>query len=163
MKLLIALIIKLLLDIPLMLLGLILVPIAILTNWPKIFWLWGNDDHPDNGGIFWAKQCGTSFLCAYKWFALRNPTFNFSKYLLGTKLKDYQHKGDTGIGDKKKGGSYWCYMGKYFEYYYIKPYTLFKVKRCIRIRFGWKIYGKKVNEICQFCFVVNPFMPYSGK
>lgn len=148
-----------LIDLSLMAIGLVVVPLGIKFGFKGLLWLWGNGDHPDNGGEFWRNKCGDSFWCAYQWFALRNPTFNFSKYVIGvTHTGAYSHVGDAYIGDKKKGGSYWCYMGKLWEYYRIVPYG----KRCIRIRFGWKIYGKKKGDMCQFCFVFNPVMPYSG-
>jgi len=143
-----------------MVLGLFLVPLGILIGFKGPLWLWGNDDHPDwENNKFWANKCGTSFWCAYKWFALRNPTFNFAKYVLGVKARGYILKGNPNIGDKKEGGSYWIHANPFFEYYLIKPYS---ATRCIRIRFGWKLHNKNLGETCQFCFVINPFMPYSG-
>lgn len=146
-------------DLVMIILGLFLVPVGIKIGFTGLLWPWGNDDHPDNGGDF-ARCKGIS---PYTWFALRNPTFNFSKYILGIKARPYTHKGDTGIGGKRKGGSYWCFVPDtpFFEYYYIKPYNLFG-RRCVRIRLGWKLYGKGDGDVCQFCFVVNPVMTYKG-
>lgn len=154
--------IKVCIDLPMQLLGLFMVPFGIKYGFKGFLWPWGNDDHPDNGGSFWHRKCGESWWCAYQWFALRNPTFNMGKYWLGAKFSPYVHDGDAQVGDKTGGGSYWCWSGWRFEYYLIVPYVFANTNRCVRIRFGWKMYGKKEGDTCQFCFVVNPFMPYSG-
>lgn len=145
-----------LVDLALMLIGLAVVPVAIKKNWPKWAWLWNNDDHPIDGGGFWRKKCGASFWCKYQWFALRNPTFNFSKYVLGIKFRHYEHYGDTGVGDTRGAGSYWCYVPDtpFFEYYLIHKWS---ATHCLRVRIGWKIYGKSEGDMCQFCFVVSPW------
>jgi hypothetical protein len=161
--------IKLVCDLPLLLLGLVIVPFALLFEknnhlpfWAE--WCWGNKDHGNDGEKFWAaKTVGQSrFWRCYQWLALRNPCFNWGKYILGTTFTSYEHVGDIKVGDKSGPGSYWCFMGPYWEYYSITPYTLFGTKRCLRIRFGWKIYGKAVGDECQFVWVINPVMPYFG-
>lgn len=149
-------------DILMMLAGLFLVPFGIRYGFTGLLWPWGNDDHPDQGGEFWRSKCGVNWWCAYQWFALRNPAFNWGKYVLGIRYRPYSFTGDGGIGDKKKGGWYWCTAGIFSEFYWIKPYTLFGSRRCIRVRFGWKLYGKTSGDTCQFCGVINPVMPYSG-
>jgi hypothetical protein len=164
-----ALALKLLLDLPIMLLGLVVVPLALryeqdnhLPWWAE--WAWGNKDHGNDGESFWAKRTvgWSRFRRCFVWLVLRNPSFNWSKYVLGINARPYVHVGDLGIGDKKKGGSYWNYAGLFFEFYSIRPYTLFGSRRCVRIRLGWKLENKQ-NEVCQFCFVVNPVMTYSGQ
>lgn len=154
----VAFLIKFLIFIPFQLLGLLVVPIAILTNWPSIFWPWNNQDHPVDGGNFWKNKCGDTFWCKYQWFALRNPCFNLGR-LFSVSGRPYKHVGDLEVGDKSSGGSYWVFSSPFFEYYLIKPYG----KRCLRIRFGWKLYKKPLGKPADFCFVVNPFQPYLGK
>lgn len=47
-----------------------------------------------------------------------------------------------------------------FEYYKIWPYSK---KRCVRIRFGWKIQGRKFTQLGDFAplvFTINPFDGY---
>lgn len=169
----VSLLIKLFVDIPMMLIGLLVVPFGIKYGFTGWLWPWGNDDHPDNGGDF-ARRNGIS---PYSWFALRNPTFNFSKFKLGlvatgsytyTGVPDLDAQGESRIGDKKGGGWSWVRMGWAWEFYYIKPYsdldlkTWTRVRKCIRIRAGWKLYGKPKGERCQFVFVPNPLMSYSG-
>jgi len=55
----------------LILLGLIIVPIAIKLRWPKVFWLWYNNEE---GYPLWAVNRGIS---EFNWFAIRNPVNNF--------------------------------------------------------------------------------------
>jgi len=58
-------------HIVLILLGLVVVPVAIKLNWPRIFWLWDNDEE---GYPTWAINRGIS---PFVWFAIRNPVNNF--------------------------------------------------------------------------------------
>lgn len=163
MRFLASLLIKLLLDMPVMVLGLMVVPTMLLLKCDMSRTWWGNRDHPDNGGGFWRRNCGDSIWCAFKWFALRNPSFNFGKYVLGIKAGEYIHVGDDHVGDDKRGGSYWCYMGPWWEYMVIVPYEWNKdTNRCIKLRFGWKIKNKAAGEMCQFVFVFNPVGIYTG-
>lgn len=139
---LIALAIKLF-DLSLMALGLIVVPLMLHFNCDMSKTWWGNKDHPEGG----------KGVPLWYWFAIRNPTFNFGKYVLGIKFRPYTHAGDTGIGDLVgKAGSYWCFALPYFEYYLIKPIGF---GRCLRIRIGWKLYGKSDGDTCAFCFVIH--------
>jgi hypothetical protein len=127
---------------------------------------WGNRDHPDNGGTFWKKKCGDSFWCAYQWFALRNPAFNFGKYFCGyvSKGKSVCVAGsdDKNIGDKKREGWYYAREGWRWEIYAIKKYSLFGNQKCFRFRCGWKMAWATDGDRCAICFVVSPFHSYSG-
>lgn len=176
-RLLISFILKLVIDLPLMLLGYLVVAIALryernnhLPRWAE--WCWGNKDHGNDGGEFWAKRTlgWSRFRRCYWWLVVRNPTFNWSKYILGFKSDGFAIKWDASayawwheIGDKKAGGWYWARERWAWELYYVRPYTLFGQHRCIRFRAGWKIYGKEPGEVAQFVFAPNPFHPYSGK
>lgn len=166
-------VLKVVLDLPLMLLGYIVVPIALkfekdnhLPWWAE--WCWGNKDHGNDGEDFWAKRTigWSRFKRCFWWLVVRNPTFNWSKYIIG-----YESKGTskvvagytTPIGDKKAAGWYYAREDWVWEYYAIVPYTIFGSKRCIRFRAGWKILGKDEGEIAQFVFAPSPFHSYSGK
>jgi hypothetical protein len=138
-----------------------------LPNWAE--WCWGNKDHGNDGEEFWAKKTAgwPRFLRCYVWLALRNPTFNWSKYILGhvsTGTSKRVYGTQEKIGDKVAEGWYFAEEGNVWEFYYIKKIGVVLGKeRCIRYRFGWKIDGKKEGDICQLCFVPNPLMPYYGK
>ena len=157
-----SLLIKILLDLPMMIIGLFVVPFGLRYGFKGILWPWGNDDHPDNGGNFWRKNCGESWWCAYQWFALRNPTFNFGKYVLGHELnKDAYRTSGTlePIGDTKGAGWYWATDDEAWEFYLIKPY----LNKCVRVRIGWKLDGRKAGEIAAFVFAVSLFKSFTGK
>lgn len=168
-----ALAIKLCIEAPMWIAGWLAFPFAYpfrtatsdITHFPRWAWPWDNADHGIDGQKFYAeKTVGYPYwLRCLLWSCARNGTFNWSKYVMGIRARLYRHEGDNGIGDKKKSGAYWNFAGPFFEYYRISPYRLFKWRLCVRIRFGWKLQDKKAGEVCQFCFVAWPFMPYSGK
>jgi hypothetical protein len=174
--------IKLFIEVPMWIAGWIVFPFAYpfrytlpdlsdrqgtIAHFPWWARPWDNKDHGIDGQGFYAeKTVGWPYwLRCLIWSCNRNGSFNWSKYVMGIKARPYTHEGDVAIGDKKAGGSYWCFMPGtlFFEYYSIIPYTLFGKKRCIRIRLGWKRYGKPDGELCQFCGVFNPLMPYLGE
>lgn len=173
-RILVAFLIKLLADFPLMLIGYPVVAIALrfekdnhLPWWAE--WCWGNRDHGNDGEGFWAaRTVGWSrFRRCYWWLVIRNPTFNWSKYILGFKSSGIQQIIKTttypdDIGDKKGPGWYYLRDGRVWEVYWVKPYEIFGARRCIRFRAGWKIEGKVAGEVAQFVFAPNPFHPYSG-
>jgi hypothetical protein len=168
-------VLKLLLDLPLMILGYFIVAVALcyernnhLPPWAE--WCWGNKDHGNDGEGFWAaRTVGWSrFRRCYWWLAVRNPTFNWSKYILGYRSDGVQKviycsaSSPGEIGDKRGAGFYYIREGLVWDIYWIKPYSLFGLRRCIRFRAGWKIEGKERGEVAQFVFAPNPFHPYSG-
>ena len=163
-RILLSLLIKLLLDIPMQVLGLFVVPIGLKTGFTGILWPWGNNDHPDNGGLFWKTKCGDSWWCAYQWFALRNPTNNLSHWL-GFKSEGkaiFIDGTSRKIGDTKAEGWYYLCERLAWEVYYIKAYSVFGQRKCLRVRVGWKINNADNGELCPFCFVISPFHEYSG-
>lgn len=172
-RILLAFLLKLCLDLPLMVIGWFAVPVALhferdnhLPAWAE--WCWGNRDHGNDGESFYAKLTPgwSRFRRCYTWLAFRNPTFNWSKYILGFKSDGKARivKGDIyPIGDTKAEGWYYARERWAWEVYYIKAYTLLGVRRCLRFRCGWKIAGKKAGEVAQFCFVPNPLHSYTGK
>ena len=165
LRLLISAIVKIFVDIPMVIIGLFIVPIGLKMGFKGALWPWGNDDHPDNGGTFWKTKCGESWWCAYNWFALRNPCANFGKYVLGFKSEgksQFRLGTSSQIGDTKaEGWDYACERWAW-EIYFIKKYSLFGNQKCFRFRCGWKIMNKNQGEICAICFVISPYHAYSG-
>lgn len=172
-RILIAFLLKLLLDLPLMLLGYLIVPLALryergnhLPWWAE--WCWGNRDHGNDGETFWAKRTvgWSRFRRCFWWLAVRNPTFNWSKYILGFGSGGQAAivQGATQpIGDTKGEGWYFARERWAWEFYYVKAYSVFGMRRCMRLRAGWKIAGKEAGEVAQFCFAPSPVHSYSGK
>lgn len=129
--------------------GIPAVAILLLTPWSGATTIFGNVKH-GKGPIpyYWNAFC---------WLAFRNPVNNLLSITLAAPYEPYSLKGDPDIGDHTKGGSYKISMGKYWEYYLIKPYG----KRCFRMRLGWKI-NQKTGGLCEYVFAIEPFMKYSG-
>lgn len=60
-------------------LGLFVVPVAIALDWPKIFWLWYNDEEGCPNWWFIAAEHKGGFIAKFPqwwWFAIRNPVNN---------------------------------------------------------------------------------------
>jgi len=149
---------------PMALLGLVIVPIALILgtsdgHFYKIFWIWDNY----NDGVFGGATAGfTGFLGGFKWAALRNPCSNWGKLALGyPQPLNLNINGNQNIGDSSESGSYWI-TGGGWEYYLIKPYVLFGMNKCIRVRIGWKLL-RNVRPKAPFVFSINPFHAYKGK
>jgi len=162
-----------------MLLGLVLIPIGLLfrkdNHMPRLFWLWDNDDHGVNGEGFFAKIVATwpkwmqhDFIRCFVWTAIRNPTFNFTTYLIGYRVKDTDvfviaDGSNLEVSRDGEPGWYFVSVGKAWEYQYIKPYKLFGRSFCVKMRYGWKIAGKEPGEQCSFVFAPIPLIIYTGK
>jgi hypothetical protein len=126
-----------------MILGLFIVPIAILfkqprneTNnnglfipykFPKIFWLWDNDRDGicgDNG--FKNEHCPDyhlnygSFLCNYIWCAIRNPIANASWYFgVDSVITKIEYDGNWSFAYDENGKCYafYKYVGEKIIFY----------------------------------------------
>jgi len=122
----------------------------------------------------------------YWYIAFRNPINYFTYKYLSFPLHAAVVTNTT--GDKEVGNStgdhpghyyvevrnnvdntitYKAYSRIYYEYYYIKPYTMpfTKTRKCIRFRMGYKIgdpQTAKDGQIQQGVFTLNPFASYSG-
>lgn len=149
-----------LLILPLILISIPTVAILLLTGWscrttPFGNYKWGDGvTHPSHGiDTFWER---------FVWLVFRNPVNNVF-HALGCWFNPatITFSGDLGIGDKLKGGSYLITMGACWEYYLIKPYTLFGQRRCMRLRHGWKLNGG--TGFCDFVFTFNPIKQYMGE
>lgn len=171
-KIFLSFLVKLVLDLPLMLLGYLVFPIAYLfekdNHLPIWAWFWDNKDHGIDGESFWAKRTvgWSRFHRCFWWSVVRNPTFNWSKYVLGFTSNGGAKRiagTQATIGDKKAEGWYFAVEGPVWEFYYIKAYSVFGKRKCIRLRCGWKLDGKKFGEVAQFCFAPSLAMTYEGK
>lgn len=168
----ISFLIKAFLDLPLMLIGLFAVAIALpfsknnhLPAWAE--WCWGNRDHGNDGENFWAKRTvgWPYFIRCWWWLSIRNPTFNWSKYRLGVLVLNHSASiGNTEV-DEDDGITGWYFtIGDFWEFRFIGwPYRVFGYDLCVKLRFGWKIQGKSIGEVAQFCFVPNPFCAFTPK
>ena len=134
------------------------VAVLLLTPWDgrsTVFgnakWGRGSDHYAHATGGYWAE---------FNWLVLRNPVNNLLSLTLGAPMRPYTVAGDPGVGDKQRGGCYRVTMGPFFEYYLVAPYSLFG-RRCLRVRFGWKLLGCETPK-APFVFAANPWKPYSG-
>lgn len=144
--------------VPAMIMSFPVVALLLLTSWSGRTTIFGNakwgrgNDHfayPTKG---WWQE--------FNWLVLRNPVNNLMSFHLSAPRGSYTVDGDINIGDKIKGGFYRVTMGVFWEYYWIKPYTVFGFRRCIRVRFGWKILGN--DRFASFVWSVNPWKAYMG-
>ena len=162
-KLLASLLLNLTLVFPLIAVSILVVALLLLTKWDGRSTVFGNskwgraNDHfafPTKG--FWQE---------FNWLVLRNPVNNFHTQTLAVTASPYVINGDETIGDKIAGGFYEVLRLKRFrfwEYYWIKPYSVFGARRCIRVRIGWKLHDCADSKAA-FVFAINPFKKYTGK
>lgn len=123
----------------------------------------------------------------YCWLAWRNPCNYFGYIYLGNKIlvpvgfkREYVKINADDVSSENStleiGNTTYDIPGyfyqefkynnkTYYEYYYIKKYTLFKLSLCIRFRMGWKIGQDTAPSYkwCQGVFVIHPWMGYWGK
>lgn len=160
-RILLTLIIFLFLVIPAIAISIPVVAISLHTKWNGRTTIFGNEKwgratlhfaYPTKG--FWEE---------FNWLVLRNPVNNLhSKTLAVRNSTPIFYKGPSeDISDKTIGGLYMITMGRVWEIYWIKPYSVFGNRRCIRARFGWKIYEDD-DALAAFVFAVNPFKKYLG-
>lgn len=154
--LLISIAIFLLVCVPAIALSVPAVALLLKTSWDGRSTIFGNakwgraNNHPSYPTKGWWQE--------FKWLVYRNPVNNLMTKTLAvdTSHEDYILTGDSGIGDKTHGGFYKVKLGKFWEYYWIKPYGT----RCIRVRIGWKIYNSDLPAA--FVFAINPWKEYLG-
>ena len=109
------------------------------------------------------------------WLGLRNALNYFQYKVLGLNWTEYPHQvfyydpTTRDVGDHGVGGFKYIEIrgrdGVYYEYYYVKPYTLFGKNFCIWFRWGWKIvdpYLKPVYPISQWVLNFNPIKKFQG-
>lgn len=145
---------------PLMAISYPVVAILLLTKWDAHTTWFGNAKWGD--GTLHPSHTTHNYWQRLMWLCWRNPINNFQCITLAAKVREsYDIEGDIGVDDLTHGGWYKIRMGFFYEYCSVRPYQLFG-KRCIRVRIGWKIKDKKIGDLCQFAFIVNPIEPYRG-
>ena len=143
---------------PLQVIGYPLVAILLLTKWNARSTWWGNAKH----GKGESRGCDTPWK-QYLWLVWRNPVNNLLSFTLAAPCVAHVVNGDATIDDDSHGGFYSITTISAWEYYWIKPYTLFESRRCIRMRLGWKINGKQPGDLCEFVLTLNPVKQYFGR
>lgn len=134
----------------------------LLTSWDGRSTIFGNSKWGRGNNHF--SHPTTGFWSEFSWLVWRNPVNNLHFNYLSVDALPYVISGDDNIGDKIAGGFYEALRlrrPRVWEYYWIKSYTLFGYKRCIRVRIGWKIH-KCMYDKAAFVFAINPLKPYSG-
>jgi hypothetical protein len=139
-------------KIGLVLLGLMTIPIALRfgedsKSWPKIFWIWGNDEEecPD----WWIDIKSTthwwiSIWPCWWWYAIRNPVNNFRYVFKDREVKEMETNWDPDIpmeaGNMMQEGQQmaykWSFSGPFAGY---RKVWLNGLDRYSEIWFGWKI------------------------
>lgn len=161
-KILLSLLIKLLIDIPMVILGFLVIPILLVCNYDMRKSPWGNLESPD-GEQFWQVLHGTGFLAKFRWLAIRNSTHNLCMYGFLSHTSTGSSKRIAGtneeIGNWVAEGWYFATEGRVWEFYYIKKISATK---CFRFRAGWKLDRRAAGGQCQFVFAPSPYMHYTG-
>lgn len=102
---------------------------------------------------------------------VRNPLNYFSYKYLGVDTTGCTVvSNDPEVGDNKAPGLQYTelldkdHSVKAYEYYYIWVYIvpLTTIKKCIRLRLGYKLNGLGAGTIAQEVLVVSPFHSYTG-
>jgi len=102
----------------------------------------------------------TRYRARLNWLGVRNPANYFHYVAMGAKMKP-MYVNTTQIPPlvdiDREGGKEESFTldGKYFEYYYVLPYS-FKPTHALRLRWGWKI-SSAYRPLQQWVFVINPF------
>lgn len=167
---------------PVWLLGWLMVPAALLfcgrdsEHLPHVFWPWCNCDAGINGirggkNPAWLAICGStaatrSYWRRLQWLAWRNPASNWGRVVLGAVLDEDARavRGDFGVGNGRQdhAGCLYARSGWRWEHYIVWVWP-FAPGRCCRIRFGWKLAGKKAGERATWVFSLLPFKKFEGK
>lgn len=159
-RVLISAIIWVVICLPATILGVFVVPVLLKTSWDRRTTIWGNSKW--GGGTTHPDHMVKGFLGEFLWLAWRNPTYNLGTHYLSVGQKPYQLEGKVAVGDKVGEGWYFITMKSAWEFYYIKAYTVFGSRRCVRFRAGWKIESNDKPR-ASFVFALNPVKSYKGK
>lgn len=136
------------------------VAILLLTKWDGRTTIFGNSKWGRGNDHF--AHATKGYWQEFVWLVLRNPVNNLHSHKFAARMSFPRIPyGNPHIGDKIGEGFYKILMTPFFEYYLIKAYKIFGGRRCIRIRFGWKI-KDNLEETAPFVFAINPWRTYSG-
>lgn len=160
---------------------------AMQAHLPKWLLWFETDDHDCDGDRgSWERHPGFDWWSVYKrrtaWF-FRNTAYGFCINVIGIKVTPQDKlvvTGNTEASDTngisgscfrkvyKKDGE-WFEPSEYspypcaFQWYYIKWYHIGKIKACIRIGLGWKLWGNWHNEngkVAMHQLYFNPFKKF---
>ncbi len=147
--------------IPAIIIAPFVVSVLLLTKWDGRSTIFGNRRHGRGNNHFSFPTKG--YWQEFNWLVLRNPVSNLCFETLAIKQDFYKIKcvPVCNIGDKDNEGYYLIKMGKFWEFHYIKKYTIFGFKKCIRLRAGWRIKDNE-NKTASFTFQFNPIKTYRG-
>lgn len=143
--------------------------IANLPTWLRWF---QTDDHDcDGDAAHWLRHPGTSWWQCYvrrtAWF-FRNTGYGLCINVLGipvTPADEFVEQGNPDASDTNgisgqvfrrvyRDGKLIC-----FQWYYIKHYALWRIRACVRIGIGWKLFGnwhKENGKIAMHMMYFNP-------
>ena len=132
---------------------------AMQANLPKWLSLFQTDDHDCDGDRgSWERHPGFDWWSIYKrrtaWF-FRNTGYNFCINVLGipvTPADEFLVQGNPDASDTNSiSGA--CFRRVYrdnklicFQWYFIRHYAFWRVRACVRIGLGWKLFGNWHNE-----------------
>jgi hypothetical protein len=145
---------------PLIIISVPVVAVMLLTKWSGYTTLFGNEKWGRGHDHF--EFATKTYWQEFNWLVLRNPVNNLHSQFLSVAQSLYRLEGNYPIGDKVAGGRYFIKMNSAWEFYYIKPYTVFGSHRCVRLRAGWKIESNDKPR-ASFVFAINPVKSYQGK
>lgn len=153
--------------------NLFLAPVVVLfadkDDWlPRWLWWFQTPDNPLSAQIQdrWFPEHDTPFkrwINNVSWL-YRNSMYGFSETVLGFTIEEgfaYRCIGDENVGNKPLHEGlvrrYLTSGGKtYFQWYYVKAWS---DTRCLRLNFGWKIWGEKaVGDKISIVFSPSPWM-----
>lgn len=159
--------------------NLLLAPFVVLfvdkDGWlPKWLWWFQTPDNPLSAQVIdrWFPEHDTPFkrwINNVSWL-YRNSMYGFSEDVLGVTVKAdavYTCIGEENVSNKPlhEGLVKRCLTqdGKvYWQWYYVKAWGPVKWRKCVRVNFGWKLWGdksagQKKAIVCSF----NPFMGWN--
>lgn len=132
---------------------------AMQSNLPKWLSWFQTDDHDCDGDRgSWERHPGFDWWSIYKrrtaWF-FRNTGYNFCINVLGipvTTADEFFVQGNPDASDTNSiSGA--CFRRVYrddklicFQWYFIQHYAFWRVRACVRIGLGWKLFGNWHNE-----------------
>ena len=132
---------------------------AMQANLPKWLSWFQTDDHDCDGDRgSWERHPGFDWWSIYKrrtaWF-FRNTGYNFCINVLGipvTPADEFLVQGNPDASDTNSiSGA--CFRRVYrddklicFQWYFIRHYAFWRVRACVRIGLGWKLFGNWHNE-----------------
>jgi len=165
--------------------GLILVPVALIGLGPKAkrlprwAWLWDNQGDTINGDGPWVRRWNgdsNHFWPRFRWLALRNRTHNLCTYFFGEQppktLSRWVWTGD-GVSHSLDrhlvpapsdtdgvSGVEWITATAAFQLYIVARLSK---RRCLRMLVGWKLWRLLDDQPAAIECMINPWFAYGRK